>query len=120
MTDPNPSKLRPGSSGPAKPATSGPTPSKDKTAPQSSGGRVVHDSRGNAVWQWVKEAGRAAIESTSTLLKKLEAPGLKVDDTKNNELRLESDMDPGGGYDPYGTNVGTRKGSPPKVPPKKR
>jgi hypothetical protein len=124
MTDPNHSKpgLRPGSGGLAKPtsAPSGPTPSQEKTAPQSSGGRVVHDSRGNAIWQWVKEAGRAAIESTSTLLKKLETPELKVDDTKNNELRLESDVDQGGGYDPYGTNVGTRKEPPPKVPPRKR
>ena len=35
-------------------------------------GRVVHDSRGNAVWDWVKETSRIAIESTSRLLRKLE------------------------------------------------
>jgi hypothetical protein len=123
MSDPYHSKpgSRPGSGGPGRPtsAPSGPTPPNQK-APQSSGGRVVHDSRGNAIWQWVKDAGRAAIESTSTLLKKLEAPHLKVDDTKNNELRLE-DADPGGGYDPYGSSVGSRKPPPPKTPlPKKK
>jgi hypothetical protein len=124
MTNPYHSKPgpRPGSGGPTKPtsAPSGPTPPNQKDA-KSSGGRVVHDSRGNAVWQWVKEAGRAAIESTSTLLKKLEAPHLKVEDTnKNNELRLEDNVDPGGGYNPYGSGVGSRQ-PPPKTPlPKKK
>jgi hypothetical protein len=125
MSDPNHSKPgpRPGGGGPTKPApTASPaTPSKDKAAPDSSGGRVVHDSRGNAVWQWVKEAGRVCIESTSMLLKKLEVPELKVEDHKEDkELRLEDDVDPGGGYDPYGTKVGGRKPPPPKTPFKKR
>jgi hypothetical protein len=62
---------------------------------------VVHDSRGNAVWDWVKETGRIAIESTSRLLKRLEMPELKTEDKTDQELRLESDRDAGGGYDPY-------------------
>jgi len=61
------------------------------------------------VWDWLKETGRIAIESTSRLLRKLEIPELKVEDKKDEELRLESDRDPGGGYDPY--NQG--KPSPP-------
>ena len=64
-------------------------------------GRVVHDSRGNAVWDWVKETSRVAIESTSRLLRKLEVPELQVEDEKDQELRIESDRDPSGGYDPY-------------------
>jgi hypothetical protein len=81
----------------------------------------VHDSRGNAVWQWVKDAGRVCIESTSMLLKKLEVPDLKVEDHKKDDgLRLEDDVDQGGGFDPYGTKVGTRKSPPPKTPVKKR
>jgi|SRR5882757_2930900 len=64
-------------------------------------GRVVHDSRGNAVWDWLKEASRVAIDSTSRLLRKLEVPELKVEDEKDQELRIESDRDVGGGYDPY-------------------
>jgi hypothetical protein len=70
-------------------------------AAREAAGRVVHDERGNAVWDWVKQAGRAAIESTSMLLKKLEAPELKMEDTKDEELRIVRDTDPGGGYDPY-------------------
>jgi hypothetical protein len=127
MTDPYHSKPgpRPGSGGPAKP-TAAPTPSapsasKDEAAREASGGRVVHDSRGNAVWQWVKDTGRHAIESTSALLKKLELPELKVQDHKDdNELRLEDDVDAGGGYDPYGTRIGSKKPPPPKTPFKKR
>ena len=123
MTDPNHLKpgARPGGGGPDKPASapSG-TAAKDQSAEQASGGRVVHDSRGNAVWQWVKDTGRHAIESTSALLKKLEVPELKVEDHKDDELRLEDDVDPGGGYDPYGTRVGSKKPPPPKMPFKKR
>lgn len=119
MTDPNHPKY--GGGGPGKPASSPSDASKDPAAQQGSSGRVVHDSRGNAVWQWVKDTGRQAIESTSALLKKLEVPELKVEDQKDDDgLKLEDDVDPGGGYDPYGTRVGGRKPSPPKTPFKKR
>ncbi len=123
MSDPNHSKpaLRPGGGGgPEKPASSPSAPASKDQAAKGSGGRVVHDSRGNAVWQWVKDTGRHAIESTSALLKKLEMPELKVEDHKNDELRLEDDVDAGGGYDPYGTRVGAKRPPPPKTPLKKR
>ena len=125
MTNPNHMKpgLRPGGGGPEKPASSPSAPAssaaRDEAADASSG-RVVHDSRGNAVWQWVKDTGRHAIESTSALLKKLEVPELKVEDHKDDELRLEDDVDPGGGYDPYGSRIGSKKPPLPKTPIKKR
>jgi hypothetical protein len=80
-----------------------PAGSRGSAAPSGGGdasGRVVHDQRGNAVWDWLKETGRNAIESTSRLLRKLEAPELKMEDKKDEELRL-TDEDAGGGYDPY-------------------
>ena len=122
MTDPNHVKPghRPGGGGPGTPdsSPSGSAPSDSKAA---SGGRVVHDSRGNAVWQWVKDTGRHALESTSAVLKKLEVPDLKVEDQNGDgELKLEEDVDAGGGYDPYGTRVGSKKPPPPKPPLKKR
>jgi hypothetical protein len=72
-------------------------------------GRVVHDDRGNAVWDWLKDTARIAIESTSRLLRKLEAPNLKVENEVDQELRIESDPDSGGGYDPYNQRTPTRK-----------
>ncbi len=84
-------------------------------------GRVVHDDRGNAVWNWVKETGRFCIDSTSALLKKLDFGDLKVegeDDPKGGGLRLQ---DPsraaGGGYDPYNQKIAPKKPKP--QPPKK-
>ena len=105
MGDSNSSK--PGSR-PNAPPSSPTTPTrgaKPDTAPDplaGRSGRIVHDERGNAVWDWIKDTGRMAIDSTSRLLKRLEVPELKVEDTQNNPLSLESDRDAGGGYDPYG------------------
>jgi hypothetical protein len=76
-------------------------------------GRVRHDDRGNAVWDWLKDTGRNAIESTSRLLRKLELPQLKVEDKKDEELRIQSDHDSGGGYDPYNQSNKPRGGGPP-------
>lgn len=88
---------------------SGEDPSSERSAagtgklsqPADPAGRIVHDERGNAVWDWLKNTSRICIESTSRLLRKLESSDLKVEGEKDEELRLESDRDTGGGYDPY-------------------
>jgi hypothetical protein len=76
-------------------------------------GRVIHDARGNAVWDWVKETSRIAIDSTSRLLKRLEVPELKVEETQpNKELSIEADRDSGGGYNPYGGSTSSKASAP--------
>jgi len=73
-------------------------------------GRIKHDERGNAVWDWLKETGRFCVESTSALLRRLEVPELKVEGEKDEGLRLESDRDRGGGYDPYNQKTPVKPG----------
>jgi hypothetical protein len=108
---------RPGlhGSAPAKPAGAPDrlgAPSTATNAPQppatGSTDKKSHEERSNPLWNWVKEAGRVAIDSTSRLLRKLEAPELKIEDTKDEELRIAPDDDPGGGYDPYNQHVKPR------------
>lgn len=84
-----------------RPAAASPAPPPDKPAAGNTpSGRVRHDERGNAVWDWLKETGRNAIESTTRMLKKLESPELKVEDTQEHELRLMPDNKTAG-FDPY-------------------
>jgi hypothetical protein len=83
----------------------------DKAAKKPDGpGGVQHDARGNAVWQWAVATGRHAIESTSQLLRRLEVPGLKLEDDPQvlkDKAKSQQPGEPAGpvrtvGYDPYG------------------
>lgn len=73
--------------------------------PRDSGpaGRVRHDDRGVAVWDWAVATGEFSTLSTTHALKKLEVADLKIEDTlRPTEIKLEvSGRDKGGGFDPY-------------------
>ena len=120
MSDPSHPRpgIRPTGSTAAKPAAPGPAARAGAVGPAAqpsaagTAGKVVHDERGHAVWQWVKETSRIAIESTSRLLRKLEAPDLKMEDSKDEELRIMSDPSAGGGYDPYNQPIKAPKSKP--------
>ena len=79
--------------------------------PQAKTGKVVHDERGNAVWDWLKQTGRNAIDSTTRMLRRLETPELKVEEAHEEELRIQPDSgsSPGGGYDPYNQPIKSRR-----------
>ena len=67
-------------------------------------GRVRHDERGVAVWDWVVATGEFATLSATHALKKLEVGDLKIEETSRSKpaLSLEkSGRDKGGGFDPY-------------------
>jgi hypothetical protein len=70
---------------------------------------ISHDVHGNAVWQWAVDSGRHLIDSTTHLLKRLEVPGLKLEEDASTEekktvARTATPVEPAGsaGYDPYG------------------
>src|SRR3569833_2900956 len=115
-----PSSRPPGGSPPAasRAVNSKPTSTTTDAPPSGAAGRIIHDERGNAVWDWVKDTARIAIDSTSRLLMKLEVPELTVEDTQEHELSKESERDSGGGYDPFGgagpTAVARRASGAPK------
>ena len=87
---------------PAAPAAS-PRPGTPASPAREAGptGKVRHDERGNAVWDWLAQTSRVCIEATSRLLKKLETPELKIEDAQDEELRITPEPSTGAGYDPY-------------------
>ncbi len=69
-------------------------------------GRVRHDDRGNAVWDWLGDASREALESTSQVLKKLDLPDLQLEAPHHREEHVQgSHRDQGGGYDLYNQTI---------------
>jgi hypothetical protein len=67
-------------------------------------GRVRHDERGMAVWDWAVASGEFATLSATHALKKLEIGDLKIEDTRRDAPKLsleKAGRDKGGGFDPY-------------------
>lgn len=57
------------------------SPTKSPAKPDNKAGSIRHDKSGRAIWEWAVETGRHALDSTSRLLKKLENPGLSLEET---------------------------------------
>ena len=94
----------------------------ETTAPPARDG-VKHDARGNAVWQWAMDSGRHLIENTSLLLKRLEVPGLKLEEEASAQEKksvAEPELSAGpissAGYNPYG-NKRVAQTAAPRPPP---
>src|SRR3954470_15708492 len=67
-------------------------------------GRIRHDERGVAVWDWAVATGEFATLSATHALKKLEVAELKIEETHSKAPKLalkEAGRDKGGGFDPY-------------------
>ena len=63
------------------------------------------------MWDWLKQTGRNAIDSTTRMLRKLETPELEVEQPHEEELRIQPDSSTcsGGGYDPYNQPTKSRR-----------
>jgi hypothetical protein len=87
---------------------------KDASSPP---GRIVHDSRGNAVWSWGQNNESATV-STSQMLRKLDLSNLRVEDEAQPEKQPETKKRATGygpGYNPYDRTAPV-KGVPRKAP----
>ena len=80
-------------------------------------GRIVHDARGNAVWQWIGDTETSTTDSTSGILEQIDPLDLKVEEQGSGSGRSGGSrapvFDAGGGYDPYNQGEArTRTGVP--------
>jgi hypothetical protein len=66
----------------------------EASVPERMPGKVTHDSRGNAVWDWDIATGVLARKSVAELITELDAPGV---------LALDADSEPQNDWsgDPY-------------------
>ena len=66
-------------------------------------GRVRHDERGMAVWDWAVASGEFAALSATNMMKKLSIDDLKIEETQRAVRALAKPVgrDVGGGGDPY-------------------
>jgi hypothetical protein len=65
-------------------------------------GRVRHDERGMAVWDWAVATGEFATLSATRAMKKLVLEDLKIEETATSKVSVSPQgRDVGGGGDPY-------------------
>jgi hypothetical protein len=88
----------------------------------SHAGRIVHDSRGNAVWNWNKGSDPSSTATTSKMLRKLDLANLQVEGAAQPEEAAPPEKEAakkkrgsgyGPGYNPYDRTA------PVRIPPKK-
>jgi hypothetical protein len=89
-------------------------PNTDKPErPGGAAGKVTHDARGHAVWQWAAETARNIAVTTSQVLRRLDTSSLSLlDDTRSGKNSAKSQQAPKSqqaakshgavtGFDPY-------------------
>jgi hypothetical protein len=84
----------------------------DLPATQRPTGRVRHDERGVAVWDWAVATGEFAKLSATNVMRKLDLGALSIEETQRAIKAMKPiGRDPGGGGDPYNTRgAGKRTG----------
>lgn len=78
-------------------------------SPESHGpaGRVRHDDRGMAVWDWAAASGETAGLSATNVMRKLDVSGLSIEQTQRELKAMEVAPAGDAGFDPYNQRSGT-------------
>jgi hypothetical protein len=76
-------------------------------------GRVRHDDRGNAVWDWSMDTGVFDALSSSGLIRRLDVADLKMQESPGLALAVAG-RDAGGGGDPYNFRGAESRASAPR------
>jgi hypothetical protein len=95
-----------------------PEPEKAEKGPKS--GRVRHDERGNAVWEWSTSTGSFARDVNTQRLKRLEHAGLSIIEDEKPAAAAQgmaqiNKKAARSGYDPYQSEVVAGKAKPKKT-----
>jgi hypothetical protein len=96
----------------------GAAPSSKREAPVTgnASGRVRHDDRGNAIWEWAVATGKFSLESSTQRLKKLDNPTLSLAEdapTAPSGVVKRNPLGTAKGYSPYDSGV-LAKTEPPR------
>lgn len=83
---------------------------------KNNSGRIKHDDRGNAIWEWAATTGAVALETSTQSLRKLDNPSLSLlDDSRPaNTLVKENPRGAVQGYSPYDSGLLVKKEPPRK------
>ncbi|MFZ0006674.1 MAG: hypothetical protein WAK94_00350 [Steroidobacteraceae bacterium] len=93
---------QPGTAPRQQPATPANPAAVEPNAPRpGSSGRVRHDERGNAVWDWVTTTTKNALLSATNMLKKLDSTELSLEEPADEKAAMLPKHRPGGGFNPY-------------------
>jgi hypothetical protein len=95
-------------------------PEPDKSDKKPTSGRVRHDERGNAVWEWSTSTGSFARDVNTQRLKRLEHAGLSIleDEKPAPAAQGQAQVNKKAartGYDPYQSEVVAGKPKPKKT-----
>jgi hypothetical protein len=83
-------------------------------------GRVKHDDRGNAIWEWAVTTGALAVETPSQRLQKLDNPTLSLaEDAAPLEVVKKNPLGTVKGYSPYDSGLLAKTQAPRKKDLKK-
>lgn len=93
---------QPGTAPRQQPATPANPAAVEPNAPRpGSSGRVRHDERGNAIWDWVTTTTKNALLSATNMLKKLDSTELSLEEPADEKAAMLPKHRPGGGFNPY-------------------